>query len=160
MRRARVQGTGRLPFFAVIEQVLGDVGEDHVTGRREPFQRAERNQAVPGAHVEHGVTGLQPALVEHRVPDRVQQLGQETLTGGGIAAEPPVHQPPVPAVGSLRLPAVGSLRHTSHCARAARSRVYCPAVAARTASDHVTCADLASRCCELRLAEENPAGSA
>jgi len=94
---------------AMIEQVLGDVGEDHVTGRAEPFQRAECDQAVPGAHVERGVTGLQLGLVEHRVPDRVQQLGEETLTGGGIAAESRVHQP--------RVPAVRSLGHTSHCAR-------------------------------------------
>jgi hypothetical protein len=71
-----------------------------------PFQRAEGNQAVPGAHVEHGVTGLQPGLVEHRIPDWVQQLGENTVTFGGIAAEPPVHQPPVPAVSSLG--------HTSH----------------------------------------------
>jgi hypothetical protein len=87
---------------AVIEQVLRDVGEDHPTGRAEPVQRTEGDQAVPGAHVEHGIAGLQLRLVEDRLPDRVQELSEHLLANGGVAAEPHVRQPSVPAVRGLR----------------------------------------------------------
>ena len=39
---------------------------------------------------------------EHRLADWVQDLGEHVLADGGIAAEPHIRQPPVPAVRSLR----------------------------------------------------------
>ena len=100
LRKKRSHGTGRLP--AVIKQALRDIGEDHMTFRPEPLQGAEGDEAVTGAHVENGVIGPKPGLVEHRVADRVQVLGEILLAGLGIAAEAHVQQPPVPAVGSRR----------------------------------------------------------
>ena len=73
-----------------------------MTFRPEPLQGAEGDEAVTGAHVENGVIGPKPGLVEHRVADRVQVLGEILLAGFGIAAEAHVQQPPVPAVGSRR----------------------------------------------------------
>ena len=85
LRKKRSHGTGRLP--AVIKQALRDIGEDHMTFRPEPLQGAEGDEAVTGAHVENGVAGPQPGLVEHPVADRVEELGQIPLAGFGIAAE-------------------------------------------------------------------------
>jgi hypothetical protein len=50
---------------AVIEQVLRDVGEDHPPGRPEPFQRAERDESVAGAHVQQRLAGREPGPVQH-----------------------------------------------------------------------------------------------
>lgn len=76
--------------------------KDHLTGRAQPLQRAEGDEAVTRAHVQQRVAGLQVGVVEHLVADRVQELGEILLADSGITAEPHIEQPSVPAVRSLR----------------------------------------------------------
>lgn len=86
---------------AVVKHVLGDIREDHMAGRAEPLQHAERDEAVTGAHVKQRVARPQLSLVEHRIPDRIQELGEVLLPVGSIASEPPVEKPSMPAVRTI-----------------------------------------------------------
>jgi hypothetical protein len=50
-----------------------------MTFRAEPFQGAESNEAITGAHIENGVTGPQLGLVEHLVADEAAGVAPEDL---------------------------------------------------------------------------------
>src|SRR5208282_4687807 len=95
------QFLGRGGLAAVLEQVRGDVGEDHLSGRAESLQRAERDETVTGADVEECVTGPRLRAVEDLVADGIQVRGEILLAGSGVAAEPHVEQPPMPAVRAI-----------------------------------------------------------
>jgi hypothetical protein len=85
----------------VVQQVLRDVRENHLTGRAKPVQRAECDQPVAGADVEQRVGGAQLSLVKYMIPDRVQELGQQLFARSDVAAVAHVGKPPVPAVRAI-----------------------------------------------------------
>ena len=82
-----------------------------MTFRAEPFQGTESDEAITRSHVQNGVIGPQPGLVEHLVADWVQELGEIVLARFGISTETHVQQPPLPAVR-----------------RARHNRAFCPAL--------------------------------
>ena len=72
-------GGDRLP--AAIEQVLGDVGEDHPAGRPHVFEGTEGDQPIAGADVQNRLAGLEPGPVQQVVAQRVEERGQPAFPG-------------------------------------------------------------------------------
>src|SRR5437763_4528972 len=89
------QVTGYAP--ALVEEILGDVAEDHPAALADELDRAEADQAVARADVEHDVAVADVRVLEHAAAEllEVRQLPGELL---GIAAVPVLEQPPSPPV--------------------------------------------------------------
>ena len=61
-----------------------------MTRRAEPFQCAERNQAIGSAHVEKRLARLEPGPAEDLVPYRVQELDEDLFPVSGVTPVPSV----------------------------------------------------------------------
>lgn len=84
----------------MVEQVPRDVGEHDAASGADPFDRFERDQAVPGTDVEHDVSRGDPRLLEHAVPDRDEVLEGSPLLLGVVAVSA-VEQPRGPSIQLL-----------------------------------------------------------
>lgn len=57
----------------MIEQVLGNVTEDHRTAGN-PFQRAEGDQPIAAADVEHRIAFGEARVIQHLIPHGPQKI--------------------------------------------------------------------------------------
>src|SRR5207248_1143253 len=89
------QVTGYAP--ALVEEILGDVAEDHPAALADELDRAEADQAVARADVEHDVALADVRVLEHAATEllEIRQLPRELL---GVAAVPVLEQPPRPPI--------------------------------------------------------------
>ena len=71
-------------------------------GRAEPVQGPEGDEAVTGPHVKQRLARGQMGLIQHRIPHRIQELGEIGFPLTSIAAESYVEQPTMPAVRAVR----------------------------------------------------------
>ena len=85
----------------MVEEVAGDVAEHNLSLRTDSVERAEPDQPVAAADVEHGVAFAQSSVVEHTVADGCEhaQRVRELL---GVAAVSPLEQPVSPPVAGWR----------------------------------------------------------
>jgi hypothetical protein len=71
----------------MVEQVLGDVAKDHMSGRADQFDGGERNQTIARSDVKEHITWTYECFVKDARPIAFQ-LGKDRLSQVGVAAVP------------------------------------------------------------------------